>query len=79
MGTPTSSIISELYLQYIEHALLYDVLIQNHILGYFCYVDCVLIVYDATLTNIHTVLNIFNTAAAPLQFTIEEQQQKSIS
>jgi hypothetical protein len=41
-------------------------------------VDNVLIVYGVTLTNIHTVLNSFNNATSPLQFTIEEEQQQKI-
>jgi hypothetical protein len=79
MGAPTSSIFSELFLLYTEHTLLFDILIENHTLGYFRYVDDVLIVYGATLTNIHTVLNCFNNVTSPLQFTIEEEQQQKIN
>jgi hypothetical protein len=46
MGAPTSSIFSELYLQYVEHTALYDILIRNRLLGYFRYVDDILLVYD---------------------------------
>jgi hypothetical protein len=78
MGAPTSSIFSEMFLKFTEHTVLIDILLRNQILGYFRYVDDVLLVYDATLTNIHTVLDYFNKATAPLPFTIEEEFQKKI-
>jgi hypothetical protein len=62
-----------------EHTALYDILIRNHILGYFRYVDYVLIVYDASLTNVDYVIYSFNTATSPLQFSIEKEQQRNIS
>jgi hypothetical protein len=79
MGAPTSSIFSELFLQYIEHTTLYDILIHYNILGYFWYVDDILIVYNTSLTDIDTVLNSFNTAASPLQFTTEKEQHQHIN
>jgi hypothetical protein len=79
MGAPTSSILSEIFLQYMEHTKLVDILIQHQILGNFRYVDDVLLVYDATLTDIHTVLNNFNDATSPLQFTLEEEVHQQIS
>jgi hypothetical protein len=75
MGAPTSSIFSELFLQFMEHTALYDILTQNQVLGYFRYVDDILLVYDAPSTNIDTVLNQFNTATSPLQFIIEPERQ----
>jgi hypothetical protein len=78
MGALTSSIFSELFLQYIEHTALFDILIHCNILGYFRYVDDVLIVYNTSLTDIDTVLNSFNTAASPLQFTIEKKRHQHI-
>jgi hypothetical protein len=79
MGAPTSSILSEIFLQYMEHTKLVDILTQHQILGYFRYVDDVLLVHDATLTDIHTVLNNFNDATSPLQFTLEEEVHQQIS
>jgi hypothetical protein len=35
MGAPTSSILSEIYLQYIENTAVYDTLLHNNIMGYF--------------------------------------------
>jgi hypothetical protein len=79
MGAPTSTIFSEIYLQYIEHMFIYDILIQNNIRGYFRYVDDILLIYDVELTDIHTVLNQFNTAAPNLTFTLEEEIAKQIT
>jgi len=35
MMAPTSSVLSEIYLQFIEHTAIYKVLLQNNILRYF--------------------------------------------
>jgi hypothetical protein len=44
MGSPTSSLFSEIYMQYLEHAVLFEILLQQHIIGYFMYVDDILLV-----------------------------------
>jgi presenilin-like A22 family membrane protease len=46
MGAPSSPTFSEIYLQYIEHSTIYEILLKYNILGYVCYVDDILIVYD---------------------------------
>jgi hypothetical protein len=79
MGAPTSSIFSELVLQHIEHTAIYDILTSNHILGYFRYVDDILIVYNKTNTDIHTVHKEFNRVNNDIQFTIEEGTNDSIN
>jgi hypothetical protein len=78
MGAPSSSTLCELYLQHLEHALIYDILIKQNITGYFRYVDDVLIVYDSDKTDISEVLNSFNTTSHPLNFTIEREQNNQI-
>jgi hypothetical protein len=75
MGAPTSAILSEIYLQYIEHTSMYNILTQNNIHGYFRYVDDILLVYDVELINIHNVLKEFNTISPKLKFTIEEEKK----
>jgi hypothetical protein len=52
MGSPMSSIFSEIYLLYMENTAIYDILLHNNIPGYFHYVDNILIVYDKTTTVI---------------------------
>ena len=56
MGAATTSILSEVYLQYIEHTEIYNILQQHNIVGYFKYVDDILIVYNHKNTNIQNVL-----------------------
>jgi hypothetical protein len=72
MGSPTSSIFSEMYLQYKECTDISDTLIRNNIIGYFRYVDDIL-VYDKTLTNIDEVLNSFKRIMPTVKFSIEKE------
>jgi hypothetical protein len=39
MGSPSPSILSEVYLQYVECTAIYDILVRSQILEYFRYVD----------------------------------------
>jgi len=79
MGAPSSSILSEVYLQYIEHKAIYDVLLRIQILGYFRYVDDILIVYSHDKTNIKEVLKNFNGIIPTMQFTIEEESNNQLN
>ena len=51
MGTPTSSILSEFYLQHLENSKIYDNLLNFNIMGYFRYVDDLLIIYEGHLES----------------------------
>ena len=79
MGAPTSSIFSEIYLQYLEGTQLLDILIRQQILGYFHYVDDILVVYNASTTNIQIVLDQFNDTSSTLSFTMEMEKENSIN
>jgi hypothetical protein len=79
MGAPTSAILSEIYLQYIEHTLIINTLSSNNILGYFRYVDDILVVYDNESTNIDLVLEQFNNLTTNLNFTIEKEHNNTIN
>ena len=72
MGVPTSSIFSEIYKQYLEHTKIFDILVKHELVGYFRYVDDVLIIYKETITNIHEILNLFNISPT-LTFTMERK------
>jgi hypothetical protein len=50
MGAPTSSIFSEIYPQHIENIKIFDILLEHRIMGYFRYVDDILIVYKNDTT-----------------------------
>jgi len=72
VGAPTSSIFSEIYLQYMEHTTFVDILNQQIILGYFHYVDDILIVYDKTATDIENIIQILNSTRLTLTFSKED-------
>jgi hypothetical protein len=57
IGAPTSAILSEIFLQYIEENYVINILTNNNIISYYRYVDDILIIYDYTFTNINTLLD----------------------
>ena len=59
--------------------MIYDILTKHNILGYFRYVDDVLLVYDSTVTDILEVLNDFNKATQPMYFTIEREENNQLN
>ena len=75
----TSSLFSEIYLQYLESTTGLDVLTHHKIIGYFRYVSDVLIHYDEVTTNIQEVLNQFNDISSTLTFTLETETDNNIN
>jgi hypothetical protein len=63
MGAPTSSILSEVYLQYMENITIYDLLIKHKVEGYFRYVDDILVTCKEDNTNIYRMLDDLNNLA----------------
>jgi hypothetical protein len=78
MGAPTSSIFSEICLQYIENTKFYDILIKRRIEGYFRYIDDILIICKESKTNIHNVLDAFNNAVPNPKSTLKEEVEHKI-
>ena len=78
MGSPTSSLFSEIFLQFLEATKLFVILIRHHTIGYFRYVADIL-VYDSSVTNIHHVLDQFNDATSTLTFTIELEKDNILN
>jgi hypothetical protein len=78
-GAPTSSLFSEIYLQHIENTKIVDILIQHQIIGYFRYVDDMLIVLKKDTTDIYDILNRFNNIMPAMKFTIEEEKGNKIN
>jgi hypothetical protein len=74
-----SSILSEVYLQYMENTTIYDLLIKHKAEGYFTYVDDILLMYKEDNTNICRMLDDFNNLAPTLKFTLEEEQDYKIN
>ena len=73
MGAPTSAVLAEVYLQHLEHTKIFKIITQNNILGYFRYVDDILMIYDENSTDIHEVHTEFNNIALMIKFTIETE------
>jgi hypothetical protein len=74
MGAPTSSILSEVYLQYMENTTICELLIKHKVEGYFRYVDNNLVMYKDNKTNIYRVLEDFNNLVPSMKFTLEKEQ-----
>jgi len=79
MGAPTFSILYEIYLQFMEHTKFYIILLQNSVLGYFRYVDDILIVYKDFITDIDKLLDSFNNAIPTMTFSMEKETGNSTS
>jgi len=61
MGSPTSSILSEVYIQHMEGTAIPMILSKHSIKEYYRYVDDMLIVYIDNNTNIHSVQHTHGT------------------
>jgi hypothetical protein len=79
MGAPSSSIISEIFLQYTEHNHLPSLTQKHNLINYYRYVDNILLVYDTTHTNIHSITKDFNSIQTKLQFTQDTENNNSIN
>jgi len=71
MCSPASSILSEVYIQDMEGTTIPMILSKHNIKRYYRSVDDILIVYTDNTTNIHTVLDEFNSISPKLDFTLE--------
>jgi hypothetical protein len=79
MGAPTSTLLSEVYRQHLQHISIADILNKHKIIDYYRYMDDILIVYDERKTNIINMLENFNAIHTKLKFTIEQQTQNRIN
>jgi hypothetical protein len=79
MGAPTSAILAETFIQFLEHNIIYKILEKHHIIDYYRYVDDILIIYNSEHTNIYNTLQEFNTAHHNLKFTLETETQNTIN
>lgn len=79
MGAPTSSLLSEVFLQSLEHNSIYKILIELNIEAYIRYVDDILIVYDNQVTDIAHMLSLFNNLHPNITFTMELENDLEIN
>jgi hypothetical protein len=62
-----------------EHKQIYPILLKHKIIGYFRYVDDILLIYNQNKTNIKEMLAEFNKQQPRIKFTIEKEKHKSIN
>jgi hypothetical protein len=79
MGAPSSSIISEIFLQNIEQKYLPSIAKKHKLINYLRYVDDILIVYDTQQTDITSLLADFNSLHPRLHFTKENEQNNQLN
>ena len=79
MGSPVSSTMAEVYLQYIEETYLKQWLENKKIVYYKHYVDDILIIYDQNKTNKQTVLEEIYKIDQNLQFKISTEENNTIN
>jgi hypothetical protein len=79
MGAPTSAPLAEIFIQHLEHTIIYKILKKHQIIDYSRYVDDILIIYNEHHTNIDNTLDEFNRIHPKIKFTIEKETQNKIN
>ena len=79
MGAPTSGLISEFFLQNLEHLHLTHLSNKHKIINYLRYIDDILLIFDSNHTNIQNILDDFNAIHPTLKFTAETETNNSIN
>ena len=73
MGAPISSILSEMYLQYLENTKVLSILTKPGTERYFRYVDDILLIYNRNHIDIREILISSNSFTPSLNFTLEQE------
>ena len=68
MGSPISSTIAEIYLQFLEKIYIKQWLESKEIIHHKRYVDDILIIFDQNKTNEETIINHMNNIDKHLEF-----------
>jgi hypothetical protein len=79
LGSPTSAILAETFIQHLEHTLIWRILQKHRIIDYYRYVDDILIVYNTHLTNIDDTITEFNQVHPKLKFAIKKEVNNQIN
>jgi hypothetical protein len=79
METPTSAILSETFIRYLEHIKIIKILNEYHIINYHRYVDDILIIYNMHTTNIVNTLMEFNAIHEKIKFTIKKETHNKLN
>jgi hypothetical protein len=73
MGSPISSTLAEIYLQYLEEKHIKHCLEHKDVIYYKIYVDDLLIIYDQSSIKVDKILNFINDIDDHLEFKISEE------
>jgi hypothetical protein len=79
MGVPSSIMLSEIFLHFVEWKRVMNLSSKQNILDYFCYIDNFLIMYDWDETDINILFTDFNQIHPKLQFTLKPEKNNIIS
>jgi hypothetical protein len=79
MGTPTSAILAETFIQHMEHKYIYPILNTQQVTAYYRYVDDILIIYNKKKTNIEETLKDFNNIQPSIKFTTEKEKHRKMN
>ena len=79
MGAPSSSILSEIYLQFLENTEALNILTKPGTEGYFRYVDDILLIYNKHIIDIYEILNLFNSLSPNLKFSLEVETNNRLN
>jgi hypothetical protein len=73
MGAPTSALLAEMFIQYLEHNYIISILNKHHIIDYYSYVDDILNIYNEGHTDTDDTITEFNIHHN-IKYTIEKQE-----
>ncbi len=80
MGSPISSILSEVYIQDLENKIILGIKNMHNVLLWNRYVDDILVIYNSTIKDEHLIiLNKLNTYNNSIKFTFEEEVNRKIN
>jgi len=79
MGSPTSSLIVEIFLQHYEDANTKQLLDMKSIALYVQYVDDILVTYDTTKINLHTINTFVNKIHTNIKLSPTYVEHNSIA
>jgi hypothetical protein len=79
MAAPSSVLLAEIYLKFLEHNQILNQLTNHKILSNHRYVDDVLIMYNILNTDINKTQSHFNSLRHKIQFSIENEVNNQIN
>jgi hypothetical protein len=78
MGAPSSGLITEIFLQYIEHRHITQLACTHKLINYWRYVD-ILIAFDPDHSSLQAITYDFSNLHPNLQFTAEPKQDNTLN